>query len=464
MAQRAFEGVERIVREVEEECRVRGKELGEIVFPDHGHWSFAREGLKCKVDFGALAAMYDLPWFRRLWVVQEAVLAHTSIIVCGDLSIDFEKVLTATCWLEHKTFFLVHEGPDEELLVCLQGFRGAMNMWLFRKDLADYQHWPIPSPLSWLLGKAPFGASSDMKDQIYGMLGLYQTSAKTMELPPGLAPDYTKDDAEVLRDATRAAIMENRSLNLLERLPQSRDHRPAGLPSWVPEWFREHGDDDPRGLMPVFNACGTSEEWSRTELLPTPDPRVLRIKGTLISTIEKVVSHTKDLHEFEVFLAHLDEAETIASSVNIDSLTLGTTLLGGAAFGAAALATPEEAELWPAYHKYLREEKRNLPWPNDLKADSSAEEKALALFASTSRNACWHRCFFSTVDGQIGIGPAKCRPGDRVVVLQGGHFPFVLREVEAVFEMLGYSYTHGIMQGEAVEGRRIAGATVFDLA
>lgn len=66
MAQRAFEGVERIVREVEEECRVRGKELGEIVFPDHGHWSFAREGLKCKVDFGALAAMYDLPWFRSV--------------------------------------------------------------------------------------------------------------------------------------------------------------------------------------------------------------------------------------------------------------------------------------------------------------------------------------------------------------------------------------------------------------
>ena len=67
------------------------------------------------------------------------------------------------------------------------------------------------------------------------------------------------------------------------------------------------------------------------------------------------------------------------------------------------------------------------------------------------------RRFFITTKGRLAIGPHVVRPSDRIFVLTGHHFPFVLRgsnSGKGQYIVLGEAYVHGIMFGEALEGDR----------
>ena len=87
------------------------------------------------------------------------------------------------------------------------------------------------------------------------------------------------------------------------------------------------------------------------------------------------------------------------------------------------------------------------------------------------------RRFFRTSEGYIRFGPAKCQPGDYIVVLTGGDVPYIFRPLSTShklsracrylagkhenalsmtkqvaktwYTILGDSYVHGIMDGDA---------------
>jgi hypothetical protein len=46
--------------------------------------------------------------------------------------------------------------------------------------------------------------------------------------------------------------------------------------------------------------------------------------------------------------------------------------------------------------------------------------------------------------------------GDVVVILNGGQLPFILREVNNHYILIGEAYVHGIMDGEAVPGASLS--------
>jgi hypothetical protein len=53
----------------------------------------------------------------------------------------------------------------------------------------------------------------------------------------------------------------------------------------------------------------------------------------------------------------------------------------------------------------------------------------------------------------MGLGPISMKEGDLVYVLAGGQVPFILRRTNTLlpdqFSLVGESYLHGIMDGEA---------------
>ncbi|KUJ14857.1 uncharacterized protein LY89DRAFT_783924 [Mollisia scopiformis] len=71
---------------------------------------------------------------------------------------------------------------------------------------------------------------------------------------------------------------------------------------------------------------------------------------------------------------------------------------------------------------------------------------------NTIRLATARRTFFITERGYIGLGPARMRAGDRLCALLGGQTPFILRKHISAprFEVIGDCYTHGLMDGEAM--------------
>jgi hypothetical protein len=67
-----------------------------------------------------------------------------------------------------------------------------------------------------------------------------------------------------------------------------------------------------------------------------------------------------------------------------------------------------------------------------------------------SMKLCSHKAFV-TSRGLPGLGPEDVRQDDVVVVFEGAHNPFVIREqTDGTFRMVGACYIIGLMNGEAV--------------
>lgn len=101
---------------------------------------------------------------------------------------------------------------------------------------------------------------------------------------------------------------------------------------------------------------------------------------------------------------------------------------------------------------------------NHLEGDSDLVRYA-AMDAIFRFDLFLGRCFFKTTAGRPGLGEATVKAGDIVSVLRGGVFPFVLREADKRFQLIGPAYVDGIMNDEAVVALRAAGAieAVFPL-
>lgn len=65
------------------------------------------------------------------------------------------------------------------------------------------------------------------------------------------------------------------------------------------------------------------------------------------------------------------------------------------------------------------------------------------------------RCFFTTANGMVGLGPANLQPGDMVAIIFGCSLPLVLRETYQQFRLVGPAYVHGIMHGEYIDGKGV---------
>lgn len=65
------------------------------------------------------------------------------------------------------------------------------------------------------------------------------------------------------------------------------------------------------------------------------------------------------------------------------------------------------------------------------------------------------RRFFVSEDGYFGLAPPDARKGDQVAVLYGSEIPFILRKIGSTFQIVGESYVHGLMSGEAVDKWRL---------
>jgi hypothetical protein len=67
-------------------------------------------------------------------------------------------------------------------------------------------------------------------------------------------------------------------------------------------------------------------------------------------------------------------------------------------------------------------------------------------------NMSVNRVFFITKEGRMGLGPANTQMGDKVCILCGGQVPFLLREGEIYWKLVGDAYVDGVMKVSFVPG------------
>jgi hypothetical protein len=83
-------------------------------------------------------------------------------------------------------------------------------------------------------------------------------------------------------------------------------------------------------------------------------------------------------------------------------------------------------------------------WQSALEGDSRT-------FFLELINTIHGRVFFTTSRGYMGFGAIGAGVGDQVCLLGGGWTPWILRDHNTHFQMIGDTYLHGMMRGETLD-------------
>ncbi|KAH0489414.1 hypothetical protein TgHK011_009845 [Trichoderma gracile] len=186
------------------------------------------------------------PWWDRIWVVQEAVVANSLTVRYGNVEVPWELLVGAaevlTDWQSiHENYPISMSTADAKVfnlatrITYLDNFR---------------THWSHSRGTNLLLLLRYFGfrRTSDERDRVYALLGLCNEATV-------LRPDYSLQVAEVHMAPVLVAIRNTKSLSVLNG-DHSRKAR-QDIPSWVPDWSTEREDIERRRaeLSALYDAC-----------------------------------------------------------------------------------------------------------------------------------------------------------------------------------------------------------------
>ncbi|KAF1951752.1 HET-domain-containing protein [Byssothecium circinans] len=415
-----------------------------------------------------MASFFMLPWFRRVWVLQEA-FAHTAITVrIGSNSISWGSIVLAALWQS----FLARDYTSKAAWDPNSAAHGTgylPELWL------GLLHNREPRDLSMteLVCRAREFQASDPRDKVFALLGLANDA-------PTIRPDYTKSKHSVYCAFAKTIIAQTGNLDILSAVntfkPESRD---GGASSWMPDL------DFPiatiRGLS--FPRKYNASYSTTASLSPSPTATTLSLTGffidTLTSTLSPLLTLSKDLHLYignspttitTLWTTYL-QAQNLPQPQNLINLlhsfihTLTSTGFAlPTSFPAHPLGNVVPTHFIPsvisdfmAYYEQVdpslsllssvtfRDEHGSTLDAEDLVRQGDADQ-----FAVLAGKACHERRFFISERGRMGLCPREARHGDKIVVLYGGSVPVVLREVrEDAWLFVGECYVDGMMFGEA---------------
>ncbi|KAK5115823.1 hypothetical protein LTR85_009417 [Meristemomyces frigidus] len=315
--------------------------------------------------------------------------------------------------------------------------------------------------LSNLLVKTGNLHCTNVSDKVFAILGIYyrvrNTRAATLLPQSLLEPDYSKSAANVLRDATRFAIMESQRFFLLQYPPNRWADIPS-LPSWVPSWFGENApghESNPLALE--FDSGRGLPSLSSNAALISGRSGELPLEGISVDAIEEstAVMTREHLNHLHTLSALLEQISTLVSKMESPladprgSSALGETLIAGEDLRYEPSSSEDVVRGWTAFSDYIMNQ-RVYPPPWRAVREADEHTRRASDYHFQMYNACRDRQFFSTQNGYIGLGPSDLQQGDLVTVLQGGRWPFILRPEGEWYTMLGAAYVRPIMYGEAV--------------
>ena len=186
-------------------------------------------------DLKNLIALLQRPWWSRIWVLQEVVLAKKVTIHCGGASLSdktFERLVKDIEYLVRSYYTI----PDDiEFTVCSEFYNTLIHAFRRIKYLWGHKQLPskdIPFAFTMVLGLGVSSHCSDPRDSIYGFLGLVD-GFTTSEIEP----DYTISASRVFQNTAVKLTLSLGSL-LLFSLTNFRPDRIIEVPSWVPDWQR----------------------------------------------------------------------------------------------------------------------------------------------------------------------------------------------------------------------------------
>ena len=402
----------------------------------------------------ALETFFRRPWFKRVWVIQEAILPSSGIVYCGEKSLpwsaiqNFNKWNTDKKWLNQLPFVVssIKKTLDQNPLRVNAG-----NAML--KTLLDARHCE----------------ATDLRDKVYALLPLLQH----LHFPDSkftLTPRYGESLASVYLECAKE-LFPSCGYELLRGVQGGSGLK--DLPSWVPDWsvppLRQvlHSANrikwNSKWFPPIANRGKDDPPYQPLELLDG-EP-ILRAHGYSCGKIEKIGSAYlagqgifplkawKKLVDKRV----LDIDRTDVSYESLDTPFERLDFHFHSVIGAAGFAYEEAIEhfvsdqeegkpdmedsttLWDDLvraeaAKFLTEKESGdgvFPFSDiPFHMAATAFAHSYKIYVQFVLKNCHSRRFGITDKGYMCLAPENAEVGDEVFAFPGAKIPFALRKIQ----------------------------------
>ncbi|EUC38294.1 hypothetical protein COCCADRAFT_22172 [Bipolaris zeicola 26-R-13] len=447
----------------------------------------------------ALKHLLKRTWWKRAWVIQEVALAKEVEFACGDETISESEFTNVEQLITKYWAFVFPTDLNKRV-----GLTGRMlDPFLFLSRMRIFMQTGKKLevlPLLWLTKQT---LASDSRDILFAKYGLLGDKATTL-----CSPAYTAPFDGICRRFLEAYIEKEKDLSIICNAGLSFNGRTSKLPSWLPDW----GTSNPAyplqcswdGGWPVYRASGNMVPDVRF----SEDGSALYAKGIMIDTIDGIQFDPWCRESFECGKGRQSQSETCAYGDGEELFEALYRTVVADTYRQEAPFVPEKAprEFGYLFARKCRECDEDLAVLNEpqgympTKARSNASNiekrwhgmrnlrlgktflaevvgKALlefpgsesetmgvhdepianhhlwASFEHSIGQAMMHRRIFTTRNGYLGLGTRTLMTGDKICVMLGCATPLIVRASSNKdhYILLGETYIHGIMSGEAIE-------------
>jgi hypothetical protein len=450
-------------------------------------------------DFEAVSKLLERVWWRRVWALQEVVVAKSVFLLCGDKVLNWDYLQLA--YQPWNDLFL----PANASVASIRDTTSVTGIIMNRYWVIAVFHrgmWAVDNNSQFtmlgLLHSCNFYDSTDPRDKIYALMGLAQDAA---DFDP---PNYTKSVVEVYINLARRLIQRDGDLRLLcnagsAAITPSPEYPEAAyvlqLPSWVPSWTRYidlhrfgisifHATLDSKAV-PRFTSpstlcaqgivCDTITELERPQFLgaqkirwvslaldrgqevyPNGLPQLQAFFRTLLRDFDG--SHEKrlaadatrfyDLAASFLFLlpTYVGRADPTPGET-IDPATELDYILGMLRFNRQ---TRDGRSDWEVLEPFL-----GRPFPNAVtewghETDRRRGTRGIKVYALAEARSTKGRSLFVTQRGYMGLSLCMMEVGDVICVFLGCPTPLILRKSGPNYILVGECFILGLMDGEVM--------------
>jgi hypothetical protein len=427
--------------------------------------------------------LFSRHWFTRIWVIQEVCLNEQVDVQCGEHKITWDE-LDCAVDLAHVADHL----PAHNAL------------FAFRRDFISGPR----SKIADLVVRFQGQQATDFRDKIFALRGLLDSGDM---LDVGI--DYGINKSELYKSWVCACLNKTSSLDLIGSVDTSlRQTLPKGhtdyLPSWVPDLAQKRTCLS-LAYHQLFSSHARHYAASRNSYRcqftkDSIDKGVLDTNGHLVSRVAKLslpagganIKPRKFLPLKQSSINDwLNEART-KLFWQLDWERISKVREGGMYYNGETLedaywqtlcagcSDNDREEVKQEFQKFDKD-MQSLSFLHRLGASSSrsvVDFLVLSLFVRRyilpiPKSKGWpftERMSFAQGrrtgvlhNGFIGLFPSQSRVDDEVWILDGGKVPYLIRhdEVCNTWSLVGETYVHGIMQGEASDDQ---GRTTIQLS
>jgi len=433
------------------------------------------------------------PWWSRIWVLQECVLAKDEpVVACGTRTTTWTK-LTALLDALNKARLLHRAASDDALYAELMEWSIAtaelpIGNGYVDPILCNYQGIQMlrscfkltrGMPLcivALLAGLYQHPQATDPRDLIYGILGMAQKCDQA-----NIPVDYRRDPVDVFRDA--AVVMWNQAhsvaadpifgiLYAFDLPVLCSEH---WLPSWVPDFgFRdEHTKDVQKSMSFIPGSPAYRNRWRRMPAAKV-SRGVLHLQGVLFDRVvayEEVALHAfyllfhdvKDEIEILLRLEKLAEQASHRARSGSSRLAAFAALRDQSDFRATVVEMDSAGmhmhrggrldELGQLWERYVGEARTcgTAPAPPESKMPPFVLDLVEPLRRGLASRLEGNKVFI-TESGFLGVGTPYIEKDDEVALVLGMKCPYMLRPIaDGEFRLAGFAYVGGLMDFDLLD-------------